>query len=140
MKFTDTPVVNYDAPPDDDHGVALEHRFWILPQFQSSQQAAKLELAICDAGGLATGGIAGVKLRFWRKRALCPKVESQDEAASISDDRSIPGEPLAGTRWDIEMILEEKRARGCVVAPRGERHVCTLEDVCFDCAEGPARR
>ena len=57
-------MVNHDAPPDDDHGVALlEHRFWIFGRlsFSPQQQAAKLELAICDAGGLATGGGAAAE-------------------------------------------------------------------------------
>lgn len=70
--------------------------------------------------------------------SLSEGVESkQDEAASISDDRSIPGEPLAGTRWDIEIDIGREKGTWMpqLWGSRGERYVCTLEDVCFDCAE-----
>ena len=68
--------------------------------------------------------------------SLAPTLE---QVRDCNDDygvqlRMVPGEPLAGSRWDIAIDLG--REKGSWMPPswasRGERYICTLENVGFD--------
>lgn len=93
--------------------------------------------------------------------ALLEKADGDEVTAAPPAEESmrqtIPGEPLAGSTWDVTFDIGREKGTWMpqMWGSRGERFVATLEGVCFDCepekggkvddflaggAGGPARR